>query len=78
MALLFAKSGWTQEEFAEKEGKSQRWTSYRLTFGRFLNFSTAVLNPESLPKNLTERKFRSYWDKTTGTNERQRFGEVQL
>lgn len=30
---------------------------------------------ESLPNNVTERKFRSYWERTEGSNERQRFAE---
>jgi transcriptional regulator with XRE-family HTH domain len=77
LAALFIRSGWTQEQLAAKEGKSQRWVSYNLTFGRFLSFSTMVLNSENLPKNLTERRFREYWEQTTGTNERRRFTEVQ-
>jgi hypothetical protein len=31
----------------------------RLRFGRFLNFSTTVLKADSLPANLTERRFRN-------------------
>jgi len=77
LASLFARSGWTQEELAVKEGKSQRWISYRLVFGRFLNFSTPVLNSDWWPKNITEGKFRTYWEQTSGGNERQRFSEVQ-
>jgi len=79
MALLFARSNWTQEELAAKECKSQKWVDFRLRFGRFLNFSTTVLNPESLPTNLTEGRFRKYWeeaDKFSG-NERMRFAAVQ-
>ncbi len=78
LAVLFYKSGWTQEELAEKEAKTRQWVAYRLRFGRFLNFATAVANPESLPKNLNEWRFRSYWDRTekTDTNERTRFREV--
>lgn len=49
LALLFHRSGWTQQELAKVEGKSQRWVSYRLTFGRFLNFRTNVLKLESSP-----------------------------
>jgi hypothetical protein len=60
LALLFARSGWTQEQLAEKERKIQRWVSYRLTFGRFLNFSTTVLNPQIPLSSLTERRFRDY------------------
>jgi hypothetical protein len=79
LAILFAGSGWTQDELAAKEGKSQQWMAYRVRFGRFLNFTTTGVNPESLPSNLSERRFRDYWeptDKTAG-NERIRFREVQ-
>jgi hypothetical protein len=38
MALLFHRSGWTQEQLATKERMSQPWVVYRLRFGRFLNF----------------------------------------
>ena len=48
-------------KLAQKEGKSQRWISYRLTFGRFLNFAPMGANSESLPNDLTERRFRSFW-----------------
>jgi hypothetical protein len=34
-------------------------------------------NPEWMPRNLTERKFREYWERTEGPNERQRFGAIQ-
>ena len=34
-----------------------RAVNKRLLFGRFLEFSTNVLKPENLPKNLTERHF---------------------
>lgn len=77
LAALFLRSRWTQEQLAKKEGKSQRWVSYHLLFGRFLTFSTTVLNAENTPNNLSERKFREYWEKTEGTNERQRFIAVQ-
>jgi hypothetical protein len=36
-----------------------------------------VENPENAPKNLTERRFREYWAKTEGGNERQRFIAIQ-
>src|SRR5262245_52706437 len=58
LALLFYRSGWTQEELAEKEGKSVSWISYRLRFGRFLNFSTVVEKSENRPKAFTEGRFR--------------------
>jgi len=58
-------------------GKSSQKCSYRLSFGRFLNFNTMVLNAETLPKNLTERRFRSYWEQTIGANARERFTLVE-
>jgi hypothetical protein len=58
-------------------GKSPRKCSYRLSFGRFLNFDTMVLNAETLPKNLTERRFCSYWEQTIGANVRERFTLVE-
>ena len=75
LTALFYRSGWTQEELAKKENKSQRWVSYQLCFGRFLNFSTVVLNPEFTLPMLTERQFRSFWDRTNG-DERIRFREI--
>ena len=78
LALLFVRSGWTQEELAKREGKSQQRISDWLRFGKFLNFTSVLVNPEFAPTNLTERKFHGYWDRTDkcGGNERQRFGEV--
>jgi hypothetical protein len=56
------------------QGKGQPWVSQTLLFGRFLNFITTVINAELAPKNLTERKFRSYWEQTDKSpNERSRF-----
>jgi hypothetical protein len=76
LAALFHRSNWTQEQLAKKEHKTIAWVSYRLRFGRFFNFSTTVENPQTLAKNLTERRFRSYWERAPacGGNERQRFG----
>jgi hypothetical protein len=64
LAILFARSGWTQEELATKEGKSRQWIVVRVRFGSFLNFATAVAKTEILPKNLTEGRFRSLWEQT--------------
>jgi hypothetical protein len=63
LARLFARSGWTQQELADREGKSQDWVSLRLRFGRFLNFTTTVVNSE-LPPNFTERRFREFWERS--------------
>jgi hypothetical protein len=75
LALLFHRSGWTQEELARKEGKTQQWVAYRMRFGRFLNFTTAVVNAETLPANLTEGRFRAHWEQADkdNPNERMRF-----
>jgi hypothetical protein len=78
LALLFARSNWTQEELAAKEGKERSFVARRLVFGRFLNFVSADTKFETLPTNLSEFKFRKYWaaaDKMGG-NERQRFAAV--
>jgi hypothetical protein len=77
LAILFYLSGWTQEQLAAKEGMSQKWIDLRLRFGRFLSFSTTVLKSESLPKSLTERRFRLFWSQTDKDgNERVRFREA--
>ena len=79
LAKLFAWSGWTQEELATKEHKAPQHIARALRFGRFLNFSPTGENPETLPKSLSERRFREYWERTdkTETNERIRFVAVQ-
>jgi hypothetical protein len=100
LARLFVRSGWTQEQLAAKEHKSQKWIDFYVRFGRFLTFSTTVLNPwisrltlfgrfldfapmganaETLPNNLSERRFRAYWERSekAGGNERQRFGALR-
>jgi hypothetical protein len=56
---------WTQEELAQKEGKSQRHIGRLLLFGRFLNDRPSG----SIPQNpalskLTERRFSDYWSRT--------------
>ena len=78
LAKLFSRSGWTQEKLAEKEEKTQQWVAYRLRFGRFLHFTTTVVNPENLPKNLTERRFRHFWEQTDKDehNDRIRYQQV--
>jgi hypothetical protein len=78
LAVLFARSNWTQDMLAKKEGKTRQWVSLRLCFGGFLNFATTVAKAESIPNNLTERRFRSLWELTDKAerNERVRFQEV--
>jgi hypothetical protein len=56
-------------------GKTQQWVAYRLRFGRFLEFTTTVVNIKS-PRNLTEGRFRSYWESTAKGDERHRFRAV--
>jgi hypothetical protein len=76
MSQLFVECRWTQQQIANEVGKTQHWVCYRLRFGRFLGFITTVINPK-IPKNLTERRFRSYWEQTEkGTKEQTRFRHV--
>src|SRR5215475_13029826 len=82
LAALFVRSGWTQQQLAAAEGKSQSYIGHRLVFGRFLAFTTAVVNPDFAPvrANLTEWRFRSYWRRARDVgdgNERIRFIAVQ-
>jgi hypothetical protein len=79
LAALFYRSGWTQEQLAKAENKSAFWVSKRLLFGRFLGFLSTDKKLESVPRNLSERRFRSYWEQTDKAegNERIRFAEVQ-
>jgi transcriptional regulator with XRE-family HTH domain len=76
LARLFYRSGWTQEELAKKEGKSQSQIDRLLRFGRFLHLPPPGVNLENLPNNLTERHFRNYWEQTSGASEGPRFREV--
>ena len=72
---MFARCGWTQEQLAQKEGKTQAHVGKVLRFGRFLTFSSVELNAEFVPTNLTEFRFRQYWERTDKTeiNEPVRF-----
>ena len=74
LARLFVESGWTQDQLALKEGQSRPWVTVRVRFGRFLDFATNV----TIPKNLTEGRFRGYWEQTNPKAEDEdRFREVQ-
>jgi transcriptional regulator with XRE-family HTH domain len=75
LALLFARSGWTQEQLADKEGKSRPYITQRLIFGRFPNVAMATSTEIPL-SSLIERRFRDYWSRTEGTHARQRFAAV--
>ena len=77
IARLFVQSGWTQERIAEQMGKSQQWVSYRLVFGQFLQFTTDRGKWTKAPKNLTEWRFRGYFEQTDkDAKEPRRFAEV--
>jgi len=71
-ARIFYQSGWTQEELAAFVGKSRSYCARRLLFGRFLGF----VPDRHISRNDTEWRFRSFWERTQGTNERQRFTHV--
>jgi hypothetical protein len=78
LARLFARSGWTTEQLAQQEGKSQQHIARMLQFGRFLGFTPARCNSENEPiAKLTEWRFRNIWLRTNRrNNDRQRFLEV--
>jgi hypothetical protein len=74
MAKLFIESDWSQEQLARhlarRWGKevSRQWITCRLRFGRFISFFATTGSKEQpwkLPRNLTERRFRGYWERTT-------------
>lgn len=75
VARLFEQCGWTQERIAQRMGKRQQWVSYRLIFGRFLEFTTSGCEHPSCTTNLTERRFREHWKRTKGS-EKDRFEQV--
>ena len=77
IARLFVQSGWTQERIAQRMGKSQQHISRLLLFGRFLVFMPTGHKPMNPPKNLTERLFRGYFERTEKhPKEARRFAEV--
>lgn len=75
LAKLFWQSGWHQDEIAVKENKKQPWVSKRIQFGRFLSFCENIPDRNNHAM-LTENKFRSYWERTSGSNIQRRFREV--
>ena len=81
LAKLFYDSGWTQQELADKEGKSKKWVDFRTRFGRFINWANIAKGTtgtfrQVLPTNFTERSFRALWEQTSGTKEDARFRKV--
>jgi hypothetical protein len=62
--VLFYRSGWTQEELRRRKVSSRNGLIAMFAFGRFLNFSPTGLNAETLPKTLTEGRFRHFWEQT--------------
>jgi hypothetical protein len=77
MARLFERCGWTQERIARQMGKKQAWVSKRLCLGRFLSFIPSGNNASLNLSTLTERAFRSLWQKTgKKDDERRRFAQV--
>jgi len=78
LALLFYRSGWTEDQVAKKEGRTRQWVSDRIGFGRFLNFASSLAEAGSLPRNLSVKKFLDVWEQTVrnGRNERIRFRQA--
>jgi hypothetical protein len=78
LARLFYESGWTQDQLAAAEGKSKTHIDRMCRFGRFLSFPPVGGNTAIPPANLTERRFRGYWEQTdkAESNERIRFRDV--
>ncbi len=75
---MFYDSRWTQQKLADEEGKSQGYTDKCLRFGRFLSRANLSNNSSGIiPKNLTDRRFRSYWEQTSGTKDTARFRSVR-
>src|ERR1700738_4646023 len=56
LAILFYRSGWSEERLAKKEDSTHQWVSDRMRFGRFLNFVNSLVEPHPLPKNLSAKK----------------------
>ena len=73
LARLFLNSERSQQELAEHlgEGWSQQGVGQHLRFGRFLTFFTTTGSKDGfkLPRNLTERGFRTLWDATQAGGE---------
>jgi len=63
IAELYLDSGWTVREIAEVEGCSKSKVDQMLRFARFLH-SFVHHGGQTCPKNLTERRFREYWEET--------------
>lgn len=92
LAKLAHESGWTQMELAKIEGCSQTHIDCRLRFGRFLQFCITAgsgnlektANKDENQENMehmwlhdiTEYKFRGYWNLTEKKDERFRFRDV--
>jgi len=62
---------------AERMGKSEGWVCRMLRFGRFVEFLPSGQEKAKPPKNLSERLFRGYFDRTDkGAKEPRRFEQV--